>query len=136
MPNFFSLRCPRSIVSFQIDIFPSNMRDIIIYVPQWSEKYLLKCSLIKHTSSWRYKRIIIWTLNKQPKIFLPIFKCFPKLVSNEIQKLSEYSPSLKLDGYSFKLCQERVDKWEITEVSKIFMVLKSELIVSEVQTCG
>ena len=26
-----------------------------------------------------------------------------------MKKLSEYLPSMKLDGYSFKLCQERVD---------------------------
>ena len=28
----------------------------------------------------------------------------------KIQKLSEYLPSMKLDGYLFELCQERVDK--------------------------
>ena len=26
-----------------------------------------------------------------------------------MQKLSEYLPSMKPDGYSFELCQERVD---------------------------
>ena len=30
----------------------------------------------------------------------------------QMQKLSEYLPSMKLDGYSFELYQERVDKWE------------------------
>ena len=30
----------------------------------------------------------------------------------QMQKLSEYLPSMKLDGYSFELCQECVDKWE------------------------
>ena len=39
----------------------------------------------------------------------------------EIQKLSEYSPSMKLDDYSFELHKERVDKWTL---------LKSELKVS------
>ena len=28
----------------------------------------------------------------------------------QMQKLSEYLPSMKLDGYSFELYQERVDK--------------------------
>ena len=28
----------------------------------------------------------------------------------EIQKLNEYLPSMKLDGHSFELHQERVDK--------------------------
>ena len=27
-----------------------------------------------------------------------------------MKKLSKYLPSMTLDGYSFKLCQERVDK--------------------------
>ena len=27
-----------------------------------------------------------------------------------MQKFSEYLPSMKLDGYSFELCQEHVDK--------------------------
>ena len=30
----------------------------------------------------------------------------------QMQKLSEYLPSMKLDGYSFELCQECVDKWD------------------------
>ena len=34
------------------------------------------------------------------------------VVHFEMKKLSEYLPSMKLDGYSFELCQERVDKWE------------------------
>ena len=29
----------------------------------------------------------------------------------EIQKLIENLTSMKLDGYSFELCQERMDKW-------------------------
>ena len=51
-------------------IFPLNMRDIIIYVAQWWEKYLSKCSLIKHTCSWRDKLIVLWKLNRQAKILL------------------------------------------------------------------
>ena len=33
-----------------------------------------------------------------------------KNVTPKMKKLSEYLPSMKLDGYSFKLCQEHVDK--------------------------
>ena len=29
-----------------------------------------------------------------------------------MKKLSEYLPGMKLDGYSFELCQERVGNWE------------------------
>ena len=35
----------------------------------------------------------------------------------KIQKLSEYLPSMKLDDYSFKLHQKRVDKWGRTKQS-------------------
>ena len=46
------------VVSVQVRIFSLNMRDIIIYVARWWEKYLSKCSLIKHTCSWRDKLIV------------------------------------------------------------------------------
>ena len=36
----------------------------------WWEKYLSKRSLIKHTCSWRDKLIVLWTLNREAKIFL------------------------------------------------------------------
>ena len=49
--NFFL--SVRFIVSVQLRIFPLNMRDIIIYVALWWEKYLSKRSLIKHSCSWR-----------------------------------------------------------------------------------
>ena len=62
--------CVHFIVSVQVRIFPLNMRDIIIYVAQWWEKYLSKRSLIKHTCSWRDKVIVLWTLNRWAKIFL------------------------------------------------------------------
>ena len=29
-----------------------------------------------------------------------------------MKKLSEYLAGMKLDGYSFELCQERVGNWE------------------------
>ena len=64
-----------SLFFFKICIFSLNMRDIIIYVARWWEKYLWKRSLIKHTCSWRDKRVVLWTLNRQAKIFLPIFIC-------------------------------------------------------------
>ena len=60
------------IVSVQVGIFPLNMCDTIIYVALWWEKYLSKRSLIKHTCSWRDKLILLWTLNRQAKIFLRI----------------------------------------------------------------
>ena len=58
------------IVSIQVCIFPLNMCDIIIYVARWWEKYLSKRNFIKHTCSWRDKLIVLWTLNRQAKIFL------------------------------------------------------------------
>ena len=36
------------------------------------EKYLSKRSLIKHPCSWRAKLFVLWTLNRQAKIFLRI----------------------------------------------------------------
>ena len=33
-----------------------------------------------------------------------------KNITPKMKKLIEYLPSMKLDGYSFKLCQEPVDK--------------------------
>ena len=36
------------------------------------EKYLLSSRVIKNTCSWRDKLIILWTLNRQAKIFLCI----------------------------------------------------------------
>ena len=47
-------------------IFPVCMRDIIIYFAQWWEKYISKCSLIKHTSlgmvsiKWKANIQISW----------------------------------------------------------------------------
>ena len=35
----------------------------------------LKHSVIKHTCSWRDKLIVLWTLNRQAKIFSRIFYC-------------------------------------------------------------
>ena len=61
-------------VSVQVRIFPSNMRDIIIYVARWWEKCLSKHSLTKHTCSWHDKLMVLWTLNRQArKIFLHIY---------------------------------------------------------------
>ena len=37
-----------------------------------NKKYLSKRSLIKHTCSWRDRLIVLWTLNRQAKIFLRI----------------------------------------------------------------
>ena len=51
MHNFFL--SVSFIVSVRARIFPLNMRDIIIYVARWWEKYLSKRSLLKRTCSWR-----------------------------------------------------------------------------------
>ena len=42
------------------------------HLVQWWEKYISKCSLIKHTCSWRNKLTVLWALNRQAKIFLRI----------------------------------------------------------------
>ena len=70
--NFFSPRSANSIASVQVHIFAKNMRDIIIYIVRWCQKHLSKQSLIKYTCSLRDKLIIVWTLNRQGKIFLRI----------------------------------------------------------------
>ena len=46
------------IVSVKVGIFTLNMRDIIIYVARWWEKYLSKRSPLKHTCSWHDKLIV------------------------------------------------------------------------------
>ena len=47
------------IVSVKVGIITLNMRDIIIYVAQWWEKYLSKRSPLKHTCSWHDKLIVL-----------------------------------------------------------------------------
>ena len=49
------------IVSGKVGIFSLNMRDIVVYVARWREKYLSKCSPLKHTCSWRDKLIIFFS---------------------------------------------------------------------------
>ena len=83
------------IVSVQVRIFPLNTCDLMIYIARWWEKYLSKRGIIKHTCSRRNKLIVLWTLNRQMKIFLRIrvnnafnnllWKVFNKLF-NDIQK--------------------------------------------------
>ena len=41
------------IVPVKVHILPLTMRNIIIYVDRWWEKYLSKRSPLKHTCSWR-----------------------------------------------------------------------------------
>ena len=69
-------------------------------------KYLLKCSLTKHTCSWRDKRIL-WTLNRQLKVFLPYKKW-------KLMFLTEYceacSNIFKTAKECFKLSDERKAK--------------------------
>ena len=40
------------------------------HLVQWWEEYLSKRSLIKQSCSWCDKLIVLWTLNRQAKIFL------------------------------------------------------------------
>ena len=72
MHNFFL--SVSFIVSVKVHIFPLNMHDIIIYVTQWWEKYLLKRSPLKHTCLWCDRLIVLWILNRQAKMFLRISK--------------------------------------------------------------
>ena len=53
----------------QVLIFFLNICNMIIYAALWWEKHLSKRSLIKHTWSWRDTLIILWTLNRQAKMF-------------------------------------------------------------------
>ena len=66
------------------------MRDIIIYVARWWEKYLSKRSPFKHTCSWHDKLIVLWILNRQAKIFLhivePVEPVLKNIYQNNIEK--------------------------------------------------
>ena len=42
------------------------------FFSKWWKKYLSKRSLIKHVCLWHDKLIVLWTLNRQAKIFLRI----------------------------------------------------------------
>ena len=55
-------------------LFKKSIKTYSWYFSRWWEKYLSKRSLIKHTCSWRDKLIVLWTLNRQAKIFLHIQK--------------------------------------------------------------
>ena len=57
MCNFFL--SVNFIVSTKGRIFPLNMRNIIIYVAQWWEKYLSKHNPLKHTCWWCDKLILL-----------------------------------------------------------------------------
>ena len=75
--SFFSVSF---VVFTQVGIFPLYICDILIYVARWWEKLLSKSSLNKYTCSSCDKLIILWTLNRQAKIFLRIsnintFRC-------------------------------------------------------------
>ena len=68
--NLFSLPVTFFWSQLKVHIYSLNMRDIIIYVARWWEKYLSKRSLLKNTCSWHDKLIVLWILNRQAKIFL------------------------------------------------------------------
>ena len=58
----------------KVRIFPLNMRDIIIYVARWWEKYLSKRSLRKNTCSWRDKLIVLWATEQTSKNIFTFIK--------------------------------------------------------------
>ena len=124
MRNFFSLRFASSIVYVQVCLSAINILDIIIYVARWCEKNLLKRSLIEHTSSWRNKLIILWTLNRQAKIFLRIWiyqakfekiarvtKC---LVINNMKNSIENS--VAIIRVIYLQCEEEKKLWDLVYV--------------------
>ena len=51
----------------------------------WWEKYFSKRCLIKHTCSWRDKLVLLWTLNRQAKIFLGITSSKPLVQIHELR---------------------------------------------------
>ena len=51
-------------------------RNFSHHQPQLWEKYLSKCSLIKHACSWRDKLIILWTVNNKQNNALLILEVF------------------------------------------------------------
>ena len=71
----------------------SNMRDIIIYVAWWWQKYLSKRSPLKHTCSWRDKLIVLWILNRHAKI--KIFLCRNEYICFDFFEVWSLNFSLK-----------------------------------------
>ena len=61
------------------------------------EQYLLKRGLIKHTCSWRDKRIVLRTLNRQAKIFL----CIKTSTLNFLKNMSQFFVSNVFWGQSW-----------------------------------
>ena len=54
----------------------------------WSERYLSKCSLSKHTYSWCDKLTVLWKLNRRTKIVLRL--------SSFVEKSKELFPANRI----------------------------------------
>ena len=87
---------------------------------QWWEKYLSKSSLIKHTSSWYDKLIVLWTLNRQAKNFLRIPDNYIRDKVKVLLDLSNYTLNEELE------CATGVDTSHLP-AKKSFFALKAEV---------
>ena len=76
-----------------------------------SEKYPSKRILIKHTSSWHDKRIVLWTLNRQTSKNIFIYtRDLPDLVFQLTTIL--YQPVFQLLFYSVPLKNQNQLQWQ------------------------
>ena len=107
------------------------------------EKYFSKRSLIKHTCSWRDKFIVLWTLNRQAKIFLHItfilsevnfFKYFCFISMHVVlNKLSEYKYfyiSKNITLYTFLLVFKMVESLQCILKSSFILNVTDEIWAS------
>ena len=128
------------IVVFICSINWITMWNIIIYVAQWWEKYLSKRSLIKHTRSWHDKLIVLWTLNRQTKVFLRMkmlikhffydfFSIYKKRQLDTVRKIKKGFEKRLVKG--IKIFQKKKKpKSENMVVNDIEIFLKKEKIKS------
>ena len=94
-----------------VRIIPLNMRDIIIYIARWWEKYLSKRSLLKYTCSWRDKVIVLWILNRQAKIFLRIYSSCSKYARTWVVNMSRLHRFLWKLYFKDSRCLECLELW-------------------------
>ena len=119
--HHFSVRKSFLCNCFNLSNYLNYMRDIIIYVARWWEKYLSKRSLHDVINllypTWRDKLIVLWILNRQAKTFLriPGLYLLPFLRENQ-QRGWNYSPLtqsiVNLWNCISKICHG-VFKWNI-----------------------
>ena len=62
--------------------------DIVIYVARWWEKYLSKCSPVKHTCSWRDKLIILYIVFTLFLVFILIIFLLDLKATHVLNSLS------------------------------------------------